>query len=85
MSLNYTAHETTVAATVHGWVNFLTCVGHNISSIKAAVNLLSNVESQVCALQVQKELGVSIIPYQDTVVDMATTLIQNGIARPQRK
>lgn len=47
--------------------------------------LLSNVDSQVCVLQVQKELGVSIIPYQDTVVDMATTLIQNGIAKPQRK
>ena len=44
-----------------------------------------NSDSSVCVLQVQKELGVSFIPYQDTVVDMATTLIQNGIAKPQRK
>jgi len=36
-------------------------------------------------LQVQKQLGISIIPYQDTIIDMATTLIQNGIAKPQKK
>lgn len=35
--------------------------------------------------KVQKELGVSIIPFQDTIIDMATTLIQNGVAKPQRK
>lgn len=35
--------------------------------------------------KVQQELGVQIIPYQDTIVDMATTLIQNGIAKPQKK
>ena len=37
------------------------------------------------SLQVQKELGVKIIPYQDTIIDMAVTLIQNGIAKPQKK
>ena len=36
-------------------------------------------------VQVQQELGVQIIPYQDTIVDMATTLIQNGMAKPQKQ
>ncbi|DBB08436.1 hypothetical protein WJX82_010444 [Trebouxia sp. C0006] len=35
--------------------------------------------------KVQKQLGISIIPYRDTIIDMATTLIQNGIAKPQKK
>ncbi|KAL3160923.1 hypothetical protein ABBQ38_009315 [Trebouxia sp. C0009 RCD-2024] len=35
--------------------------------------------------KVQKQLGVSIIPYRDTIIDMATTLIQKGIAKPQRR
>ena len=36
-------------------------------------------------LQAEKELGINIIPYQDTIIDMACTLIQNGIAKPQQK
>ena len=63
----------------------MTWVGCNILRQPLLILLLSNVDSCTCVLQVQKELGVSIIPYQDTVVDMATTLIQNGIAKPQRK
>ncbi|DBA85110.1 TPA: hypothetical protein ACH3X2_005833 [Trebouxia sp. C0005] len=35
--------------------------------------------------KVREQLGISIIPYQDTIIDMATTLIQNGIAKPQKK
>ncbi|DBA85113.1 hypothetical protein WJX79_005505 [Trebouxia sp. C0005] len=35
--------------------------------------------------KVQEQLGISIIPYQDTIIDMATTLIQNGTAKPQKK
>ena len=36
-------------------------------------------------VQVQKQLGINIVPYQDTIVDMACTLIQNGIASPQKQ
>lgn len=33
-------------------------------------------------VQVQKELGLQIHPWQSSIVDMATTLIQRGIAKP---
>ena len=32
--------------------------------------------------QVQKELGLQIHPWQESIIDMATTLIQQGIAQP---
>ena len=32
--------------------------------------------------QVQEELGLQIHPWQESIVDMATTLIQRGIAKP---
>lgn len=58
-------------------------------NLQAAVAHAAAATAQVLTatfvLQVQKELGVNIIPYQDTIIDMATTLIQNGIAKPQRK
>lgn len=36
-------------------------------------------------LQVQKELGLQITPWQESIIDMATTLIQRGIAKPVSK
>ncbi len=36
-------------------------------------------------LQVQKELGLQIHPWQESIIDMATTLIQRGIAKPVPK
>lgn len=32
--------------------------------------------------QVQQELGITLTPWQESVIDMAVTLIQNGIAKP---
>ena len=36
-------------------------------------------------LQVQQELGLKIHPWQESIIDMATTLIQRGIAKPVSK
>ena len=33
-------------------------------------------------IQVQKQLGLQIHPWQESIIDMATTLIQRGIAKP---
>jgi len=35
--------------------------------------------------KVQKELGVKIVDPKDTIIDMACTMIQNGIAVPKKK
>lgn len=43
------------------------------------------VMSNQCTLlhvQVQQELGLQIHPWQESIIDMVTTLIQRGIAKP---
>lgn len=44
---------------------------------QASWSLISNT-----LMQVQKELGLQIHPWQESIIDMATTLIQRGIAKP---
>ena len=44
---------------------------------RAICSLISNI-----LIQVQKELGLQIHPWQESIIDMATTLIQRGIAKP---
>ena len=36
-------------------------------------------------LQVQKNLHMELTPLEETIVDMAVTLIDVGIAKPERK
>lgn len=36
-------------------------------------------------VQVEKELGLRMHPLKETYIDMATTLIQRGIAKPVAK
>ena len=36
-------------------------------------------------MQAARELGLQVTPVEETLIDMATTLIQLGIAKPRTK
>lgn len=42
-------------------------------------------EDRVDASKTESELGIMPIPLQETIVDMARTLIVTGIAKPKQK
>ena len=42
-------------------------------------------QSCCCIMQAAKELGLQLTPVKETLIDMAVTLIQLGIAKPRPK
>lgn len=42
-------------------------------------------DSHGSILQAARELGLQVTPVEETLIDMATTLIQLGIAKPRMK
>ena len=45
----------------------------------------SDARAGLMALQVHKELGLQLHPIEETYIDFATTLIQQGVAKPVPK
>lgn len=52
---------------------------------KFAQGQSSEIKKVIDNSKVQKELGLQIHPWQESIIDMATTLIQRGIAKPVSK
>ena len=42
-------------------------------------------DTRLCCLQITKEFGMSMYRLEETIVDMAVSLIQLGIATPKLK
>lgn len=61
------------------------CLSKHFPQFKFAEGKGAEVKKVIDNSKVQKELGLQIHPWQESIIDMATTLIQRGIAKPVNK
>jgi hypothetical protein len=53
----------------------------SVSQLHGTVLLLQRFTASLLPLQAERELGLHLHPWQESVVDMAVTMIQRGIAQ----
>ncbi|DBA76212.1 hypothetical protein WJX77_001074 [Trebouxia sp. C0004] len=61
------------------------CLSKHFPNFKFANGKEAEVKKVIDNSKVQRELGLEIHPWQESIIDMATTLIQRGIAKPVSK